>query len=409
MGLLFSSHCWAGQSPISITLESGKTGQRINDWGYDIKEGGAAEALTPEYARELFVDDRMTCLRIPIYGDEPHPAHPASGKIVESYYAPIISAVGNVRAVLPNVVIFASKKSERRRTFPKWVLHDGAVAPGPYAELLADYLRFMQVHGITIDVLGIDNEMELNHGKISPQCQEAIMDRLERLSAQLDFSLPRHFIGPDSYRPRPEWVREMLQLPGDDRLDMVGTHYYPEHRPMADLERLVSAGKGRPTWLTELHWPGKMAHGDTLVEGQRMLATVFDATDAGVSGFVWWGYQRAGLEGAIEQAVTRSLVGTSPMAIFADKGTEGLTVRAFRSDGGIVLWIINDLPVKDPAPLDFRLDRGRFSGGVEASQWKESGQSAISSATAYGGTVTVPISAQKSLTEVLIPYKEREF
>jgi hypothetical protein len=200
--LLLSLPCWSEPPPISITLEPGKTRQRITDWGYDIKEGGKAEVLTPEYARELFIEDRMTCLRIPIYGDEPHPAHPADGKILESYYEPVLSAMTNVRKVLPNVVLFASKKSERRCTFPKWVLSDGAVVPKAYADLLADYLRYLQAHGFTVDVLGIDNEMELDHGKISPQSQNAIMDRIQNLSAQLNFPMPHHFIGPDSYRPQ---------------------------------------------------------------------------------------------------------------------------------------------------------------------------------------------------------------
>ena len=43
--------------------------QPISDWGYDIKQDGKAAALGPEFARTLFVEDRMTCLRLPIYGN----------------------------------------------------------------------------------------------------------------------------------------------------------------------------------------------------------------------------------------------------------------------------------------------------------------------------------------------------
>jgi hypothetical protein len=73
--------------PIIITPESPR--QEIADWGYDIKQRGEAAALDATLAEEIFVDDGMTVLRIPILAGPfwgQLAGHPGPGKTNEPVY-----------------------------------------------------------------------------------------------------------------------------------------------------------------------------------------------------------------------------------------------------------------------------------------------------------------------------------
>src|ERR1700748_3839227 len=76
-----------------VTIHPDEQKQLISEWGFDIKQPGKAALVTPAFARTLFVRDKMTCLRVPIYGDEPHPAHPADGQVDGTYYQDILAAM----------------------------------------------------------------------------------------------------------------------------------------------------------------------------------------------------------------------------------------------------------------------------------------------------------------------------
>src|SRR5712671_4681909 len=198
--LLAEVKCLASTSGDAIISPENQR-QLITDWGYDIKEGGKAAGLTPSFAQTIFVTDGMTCLRLPIYGDTGNPAHPSSGVVIASYYAEVLTAITNARAARSNVLLFASKKLQGDTSFPAWVKDSNGIIPLQYALMLADFLQFMQRNGISIDVLGIDNEMQFNEGNITPDKYTQTVDALKDLATSRGFVMPRQLIGPEDYGP----------------------------------------------------------------------------------------------------------------------------------------------------------------------------------------------------------------
>ncbi|MCX7012346.1 MAG: hypothetical protein NTW86_07255 [Candidatus Sumerlaeota bacterium] len=360
--------------------------QLITDWGYDIKQPGKAETLTPEFAQSLFVDDKMTCLRVPIWGDVKHPAHPADGEVVESGYQAVLNAMANARNARKDVVFFASKRLEAKQSFPDWVKDANGVVPGPYAHLLADYLKFMKDHGFAIDILGIDNEMEYNEGKITPEKHKAIIDELKSLAASRGFAMPK-IIGPDGYGPKADWLTTLTESGWGDRLDMAGTHYYPKWRKPGKLEPWVKAAGDRPKWHTELHWDKVVAPNDILDTAEKAFAAFFDCTDSGLSGYVWWSYVRTGVKGELEQALTQSTAKTRPIDVDDVDGREikygTLITRAYREGDRIVVWAINNNAKKAYDSYGFRLANGAIDGDVAYRQWTNS-ESTAGQATKSG-------------------------
>jgi O-glycosyl hydrolase len=376
--------------------------QLISDWGYDIKQDGKAGALSPEFARTLFVEDRMTCLRLPIYGDIRHPAHPADGQVIASHYAPMLQAMTNARAARANVILFASKKLEERGSFPDWVVDAKGVVPARYARMLADYLGFVQAHGFAIDILGIDNEMEYNHGAITPAKQREIVDDLRSLARQRGFTMPKHLIGPDTFNPNPGWLSTLVQSGWGDRLDMVGTHYYPgPHRPQQQLQRLAQAAGSRPLWHTELHWQGKAADG--FEAARESLAAFFDCTGQGFSGFAWWDYRRTGVKGGIEKALTQSTANSRPIRLVNGvTGPGQFIMRAFRNEAGITVWAIN-MAVPNADSFRFELAGGAIAGNVGYEQWTATGSTtgAATRLAQNAFTLKLPI---KTITKMVVPF-----
>ena len=390
--------------PESLRADSGdataiypdKPAQLIS-WGYDVKEPGRAPRLTPELAQTLYGDDQMTSLRVPIYGDGERPAHPADGQVVGSYYDDTLKAMANARKVQPKVLFFASKKLENTKTFPPWVLDSDGVKPEAYARMLADYLAYMEAHGFVIDILGVDNEVEWNKGNITPEKYRKIVDELTSLSKTRGFTLPKYFLGPDSYYPTPDWVREAIR--SGTRLDIVGVHYYPE-RPIEKLKAEVEAAGDKPIWHTELH-KGKTKNGH--VDGAEVtLATFFDCTDLGVSNFIWWSYDREKTMSGLEKAIVQSTVNTRP--IKADNPHDGSIIRAFMGKTNITVWAINSSE-NNPDTCQIHLASGTITGDVTYERWTKAGEKGDSGKATSGDPNTFTLDLPpKTITEFVIPY-----
>ena len=74
------SHSNEPRQTAGVVIDATAPGPIITDFGYDVKQPGKAKSFGAEDAKNIFGADGFTCLRIPIWGDVNHPAHPAPGK-----------------------------------------------------------------------------------------------------------------------------------------------------------------------------------------------------------------------------------------------------------------------------------------------------------------------------------------
>lgn len=348
--------------------------QIITDWGFDIKEGGKAAALTSSLAQSVFVNDGMTLLRLPIYGNISVPAHPAPGVVVGSYYTDVLTAMTNARAANPNVLFFASKKSDSRNTYPSWVKDSSnKVIPSQYAIMVADFLQFMQTNGFTIDVLGIENEGYYTEDNMTPQQFSDTITALKGYASTNGFVMPARTIWPEEYNPDTNRILTASSLYGAN-LQIAGTHYYPDARPLSSLQIFVNNAGGRPIWHSEVHWG--TTHSDIISQAEQNFATIFDCTDTGVSAFAWWSYTRTGIQGSLEQSIVSSTIGSRPVFIDDIDGTTNtlgtLITRAFRRGQTIFVWALNNTATTRNG-YGFKLDSGSIVGDVSYEQWNTSG------------------------------------
>jgi O-glycosyl hydrolase len=372
--VLFSTSLVCASTGGDAIIYSSNSAQLITGWGYDIKEGGKAAGVTPAYARTLFVTNRMNCLRIPIYGDASDPAHPSAGVVIGSYYANTLYAMTNARAANSNIVLFASKKLDGQSSFPAWTENSNGVIPSQYATMLADYLQFMQSNGFTMDVLGVDNESSFNEGDITASAFNQIITNLISLSVSRGFTMPKALIGPENYAPDTNWLTKLNKNGWNSLLGIVGTHYYPQIRPIGKLQDLVQLAGALPVWNSEVHWQSLSSPADAIDEAQQNIGTIFDCTDSGLNAYVWWAFGDAGvIQAEMEQALTTSLVNTRPIYMDDIDGPSAsisgqLITRAFASSSRLVVWAIND-STNVYNDYGFQLMRGAISGNVDYVQW----------------------------------------
>jgi O-glycosyl hydrolase len=389
------------QQPVEIVIHADATRPVITDFGYDVKQPGKAKAFTAEDAKIIFGTDGFTCLRIPIWGDVKHPAHPAPGKIVEDFYEPVLNAMKYARAVKPDVIFFASKRLEGKESWPTWTKDANGVMVEKYTAMLTDYLSFMHKKGFKMDLLGIDNEGEYNDGNITPEKHKAIVAAVKAFCATNGIPMPK-IIGPETYGPKPDWFAGLSRIGGRDSLDFAGTHYYPKWRNPRKFAAWAKAAGGIPLWHTELHWDKLESPKDLLDEAEGANATLFDCTDHGATGFVWWAYTRKGVKGEIESALSSSLVHAQPLPV--DDGNPkmnygSLFTRAFKKEKAITLWAVNNSEKAIQAEL--KMDGAVASGNAAFRQWTSTGSSAgISTLAASGVLIAIP---PRTVTIITVP------
>ena len=376
-GLLLGLFCPHLPAQTYVSIQPDNQGQLITGWGYDT-EGNGGWSVSPSYAQTLFVTDQMNILRTCIWGTSGKPAHPSAGVVVGSYYDSEVYAIQNAKAANPNVVIIGHKVLDNLTTFPDWTKNSSGVIASQYAIMLADYLQYIQTQsGYAIDVLAMDDERMWNEGNITPSVFNDVVNNLRSLAASRGFHLPSKFIGPENYNPDWSWLSTLISSGWGTNLNIVGTHYYP-HRPLSDLQTLVADGNSRPVWHTEVHWDDK--YGDVITNAERALVTLFDCTDTGLSGYIWWQYTESGVKGSLEQAFCTSTTGTRPVSTGNSINGSGSTLftlvtRAYRSDTGIVIWVLNNTAnVYSGCQFNFaNSSSGSLVGPASYTQWNASG------------------------------------
>ncbi|MEA2067751.1 MAG: LamG-like jellyroll fold domain-containing protein, partial [Verrucomicrobiota bacterium] len=415
----------AATAPGTVEIDPEVRGVLITDWGYDIKNAAQINGLTESLAEELFIDDRMSVLRVAIWGDEIMPAHPAPGEIDTSYYVydpavtgskKMFTAMKNARDARPDVAFFTSKKlvfsdDKLATSMPAWTLDgNGDLDSEQYARMLADYLRFWEhdltrkSESFTFKYLGINNEgcafpvedyakhMEVVTNLWALSQQTGTVDLYDstdivhpHVTVSAAFTLPK-MIGPERYDPQTgvAEVANLLAIPAADAtLDLIGTHYYPQWRHYDDLAALVANGNGRPAWNTEVHWSADESL-DELENAELALATIFDSIDLGLNGLCWWAYTRTDFKGEIKRAITTSTTLARSCAIDDEDGyaspevTGSLITRAFREGNSLRIWALNASDTSRPG-REFNLLRGGVGGDVSFTCWFREGDSFSSS------------------------------
>ena len=365
-------------------------GRVIKDFFLDLKLnlGGVG---SDKVANEYFVLDGMNGVRIPVLGSSDRPTHPSAGVVDDSegYYAKLINSINRAKKARGNneFIIFASKKLNGKESFPDWVKDSNGVIPEQYAIMLADFISYMKEKGIIIDVLGIDNEEDFNEGNITPKKHIQIIDKLRVLATEKGFKMPL-IIGPERYQPMGDvtncWMKLFLAENRGDCLDIYGMHYYPKHREIFDkLEFELSLIGDRPFWATESHWDAKEGESDMLDYAETAICTLWDQTDLGMDGFMWWSYKRAGdLRGNLMRAVSVPIKDARPIIIDDHDGRDTrekykLQTRAFRKGNIISVYVINMCSQDNIATATvyqdyvFGLKTGMIDGEVEYMQWTD--------------------------------------
>lgn len=365
-------------------------GRVIKNFFLDLKAnlGGVG---SDKAANDFFVLDGMNGVRIPVLGSSDRPTHPSAGVVDDSggYYTRLINSVNRAKKARGNneFIIFASKKLNAKESFPDWVKDTNGVIPEQYAIMLADFITYMKEKGIIIDVLGIDNEENFNEGNITPKKHIQIVDRLKALAAEKGFKMPL-IAGPERYQPMGDvdnsWMKLFVAENRWDCLDIYGMHYYPKHRAIVDkLEYEFSLIGERPFWATEPHWDAKDGENDMLDYAETAICALWDQTDLGMDGFMWWNYKRAGdLRGNLMRIISVPIKNARPVVMDDHDGRDTkekykLQTRAFRKGNVISVYVINmcskDDMVAAKAYQDyvFGLERGMIDGEVDYIQWTD--------------------------------------
>lgn len=354
-------------------------GNKIEHFYYDVKNS-ADKVHSTSVANELFDMDKMNGIRVPIFGDQSHPFHPAAGQVVESGYESILKSIQFARQARgeKDFYVFASKKLDGQNSFPAWTKDANGVIPTEYIKLLTDYLLFMKDKGVEIDYLGIQNEEEYNEGNITPLKHKIIIDSLRVITARHGLKMPL-IIGWEGYGPnKMNWMKTMSQNGWLDRMDIYGVHYYPQFRPWNGLISDLNYAGDMPFWATEPHWDNK-ADVDDWKEAEEGICTFWDQADAGMSGFMWWAYKRSGsLRGHLMREFSVPLKDATMIDMDDIDGRSTkiygrLQTRAFRNDNTITVYAVNNNASKSYTNYGFKLNSGDIIGQVNYRQWVKGG------------------------------------
>jgi Secretion system C-terminal sorting domain len=366
--------------------------------GYDIKQPGKAASLSNSRINQVFIEDGMTVLRVPIYAAA---AHPSEGMVTESEYTDVLNAINRVKAIKPSVKIFASLRLEGDATFNDWVVNsptNRTVVAAKMALMVRDYLVFMKNKNLTVDVLGVDNEAEYNGGNITPSKYKTIIDLLKIDAQNGLFTMPPLLVAPENYGPNNgnTWLTTLNSNNWQDRYDIAGIHYYPHLRPLSSLTNFCNTAGSKIKWNTEIHWDTKADVEDQL-EAEQGLIAIFDGFDLGMTGMTWWSY---GTGTDFRSLMNRQLVRSTNGATVIDADDiDGrnmieltkLNTRAFKKGNDLFVWVLNNR-TNVLTNHKFRLATGLVVGTPTFTQWVNEVQQ-TGSATVNNNIVTLTLPA----------------
>lgn len=333
-----------------------KYGVVTDKFFYDVKDGAASTSA--DVLTQLFYKEDMDGIRVPVLGlidDKGNlVGHKGLGmeNVIEEDYEKSVNAILIAKSIRPDLLVFASRKSSQENQ-PDFIKKDGTLYVDNYAEMWMDYLRYVKTKGITVDVIGIDNENALAL-ETQQYCDivNAIKRKINEENQQNNTGLKNpKFIGPEYWTPRgkttstskPAIFYELLSKsqpidPNAETIDIYGTHYYPEHHTWNnsyknlkdDLEILHEFNsknnvKKLEFWATEPHWNNDdECKKDYLGYARMAMCALWDQTDLGMNAFMWWGYLASAtdLRSALMRDVSSVIYKSQPIKMIDHDGEE---------------------------------------------------------------------------------------
>lgn len=388
---IFTSFSFSQTGGDAIVYTDQYLGEKIEYFFYDIKMNLNGINSTTK-ANELFVVDDMNGVRVSILGNDKDGmrAHPSAGTVVESSYTKMISSIKRAQTARgdKDFYIFASKKMTSQPSFPDWTKDDDGVIVMQYLSMLDDYLSFMKAQGVEVDFLAIQNEEVYNEGSITAAKHADIIDALRMVSQTATWKMPK-IVGYEDYGPskavisgQGSFVSNLSKLGKTDRMDIYGTHYYPQWRPLANLQKDQAYLGDMPFWSTEPHWDRKSAEND-FDEAIPAIMTLWDQVEQRMSGFMWWDYtyystteMRSNLMRAfsapLKDAQAVKMDDIDGPFLKGVKKYNKLETYAFRGDGRLTVYVLNNTE-NIYTDYGIKLDQGSISSFISCQQWVKDG------------------------------------
>lgn len=419
---------------ITVDPTSSSTSPAIQ-YGYDVKEGDKAANFDSGLINSYFGSGGpFSVLRIPIYagdgvGDNGEPDSSSPGDINTALYAPIVQAAKNVMAVHPGVKIYANLKSPSSgSTFAPWV--QGANFPSNYATLLFNVVAYMQSQSVTIDDVGILNELsasQLSSYAGGMSAVQAYGQTVRDLKALISGTANPYnhnpvaavptYLAPDSYEPHNSLVSQLDSAGLGDTANVESTHFYSKSlsTEAAELPNFVTWASGRPMWQTEFHWSQGPNFEHGYAEVRDAVFSAFSNFAYGLDTLTWWNYSDdtsadpdIPTQAAIQQEFATSSAGLRYLATPSETGTSNalasgaLVSRAFAgttASGSHVVrvWIIND---SSSAQTNLVIQGSAATAATGSSWAADSGGTLSTSPTALGASVNA---TSKTVTIATLP------
>lgn len=164
--------------------------------------------------------------------------------MVEDVYKAPLQSLENAKAAYSGTepfMIFSGIKvmtSNKNEYYPDCVsIDEDGINPDKYAQLLVDFIAFMDKKGHTINAIAFDKEsvrMSVDNFKISA-------DSLRAKTARLGYVVPK-IVAPELLDPQGNtsngWMNELYGEGYDDRFDIFGNHYYQRDHTVAGFTKL---------------------------------------------------------------------------------------------------------------------------------------------------------------------------
>ncbi|MEO9572122.1 MAG: hypothetical protein ABJH82_00870 [Polaribacter sp.] len=347
---------------------------------------------------------KMNGLRVPLYCGDAFGGHPAEGEVIESVYTTLLKSIENAKASYYGTepfIIFLGLKvltSDKAEYFPDWVTTEAPTVPNPvkYAQLIVDYIEFMDKNGHEVNYVAFDKEaarMDVTDFTIA-------VDTLRARTARLGYVVPK-VVAPEFYKPLGESgsFNDLYKINGQDRFDVFGNHYYMNHHnetnhPNLKFEyELAQSDKFREAWATEAHWDALRC--SNIYEKDREIWTselaigcMFDWTDLGLDLVSWWDYPLSGGNAPrhyITRAYTEALIGSQPIRMLDHDGEEVLSrfklhSRAYIRGNEVNVFFINTVSpcnAVNYTPTFYKdypvgiLDGFKIDGDINVTQWDD--------------------------------------